>query len=167
MAQTPRPAATLILLRPGAQGPEVLMIQRTHSAAFLGGAYVFPGGAIDAADSDSRILERVIGLNDSQASARLGIGSGGLGYYVAAIRECFEESGVLFLFDQHSKPISAERAASLEHYRRKPFVELLEAEDLLIPAGALAGYGPRITAPGRAPRFDARLFSALAPEGQE
>jgi len=52
MTQAPRPAATLILLRPGGDGVEVLMIQRAKSAAFLGGAYVFPGGALDAADSD-------------------------------------------------------------------------------------------------------------------
>src|SRR5205814_8923635 len=50
---SPRPAATLILLRPGGDGVEVLMIQRAKSAAFLGGAYVFPGGALDAADSRS------------------------------------------------------------------------------------------------------------------
>ena len=71
MAQTPRPAATLILLRPSAPGPEVLMLQRTQSAAFLGGAYVFPGGSLDPQDSDARLLKRVLGRTEDEANARL------------------------------------------------------------------------------------------------
>jgi len=166
MAQQPRPAATLVLLRPGPKGPEVLMIQRTQSAAFLGGAYVFPGGAIDAADSDARVLKRVVGLTAEAADARLKVPNA-LAYYVAAIRESFEEAGVLLLLDSARSSITASRAESLERYRSKPFLELLEAEDLYIPAGALAYYGHWITAPGRARRFDARFFVALAPDGQE
>ena len=61
----PRPAATLILLR---EGMEVLMLQRTQNAAFLGGAYVFPGGSLDPQDNDMR---RVVGLTEAQANARL------------------------------------------------------------------------------------------------
>jgi glyoxylase-like metal-dependent hydrolase (beta-lactamase superfamily II)/8-oxo-dGTP pyrophosphatase MutT (NUDIX family) len=152
----PRPAATLILLR---EGMEVLMLQRTQSAAFLGGAYVFPGGSLDPQDSDPRVLARVAGLSEAQANARLKLSSGGLAYYVAAIRECFEEAGILL-------GISAERAAGLMHYRNKPFLEMLEAEDLRIPAGELAYFGHWITAPGRSRRFDARFFVALAPQGQ-
>jgi glyoxylase-like metal-dependent hydrolase (beta-lactamase superfamily II)/8-oxo-dGTP pyrophosphatase MutT (NUDIX family) len=163
---TPRPAATLILLRPGAQGPEVLMIQRTHSAAFLGGAYVFPGGAIDALDSDPRVLKRIQGLDAAAANARLGVDNA-LAYFVAAIRESFEESGVLLLTDRSGAPIPAARAESLHAHRQKGFVEMLEAEDLFVPAGKLAYYGHWITAPGRSRRFDARFFLAAAPEGQE
>src|SRR6266446_4491858 len=162
----PRPAATLILQRPGAQGPEVLMIQRTRSAVFLGGAYVFPGGALDPQDADPRILKRIFGLTQEQADARLKV-SNGIAYYVAAVRECFEEAGVLLALDRHSKQISKERAQALAHYRQKSFLEFLEAEDLYLPAGALAYYGHWITAPGRSRRFDARFFVALAPEGQE
>jgi glyoxylase-like metal-dependent hydrolase (beta-lactamase superfamily II)/8-oxo-dGTP pyrophosphatase MutT (NUDIX family) len=164
--QQPRPAATLILLRPSAAGPEVLMIQRTQSAAFLGGAYVFPGGAIDALDSDPRVLKRMLGVTPEAADARLQV-SNGLAYYVAAIRESFEEAGVLLLVEGNGSSVSASRAEKLQNYRNKPFVELLESEDLYVPAGALAYYGHWITAPGRARRFDARFFVALAPEGQE
>jgi glyoxylase-like metal-dependent hydrolase (beta-lactamase superfamily II)/8-oxo-dGTP pyrophosphatase MutT (NUDIX family) len=163
--QTPRPAATLILLRPGSSGGvETLMIQRTHGAAFLGGAYVFPGGALDPADGGT---ERVRGLTDAQASARLGIPSGGLGYYVAAVRECFEEAGVLLACDVEGRPVSAERARALEPWRTRSFVELLETEDLYVPGDALAYNGHWITAPGRSRRFDTRFFLALAPKGQE
>ena len=162
---TPRPAATLILLRQGAGGPEVLMLQRTQSAAFLGGAYVFPGGSLDAQDAE--LGARVHGLSDAQASARLGIAAGGLAYYVAAIRECFEEAGILLLCDGDGVPIDSARAAALMHKRKGSFGALLAEEDLYVPAGALAYYGHWITAPGRSRRFDARFFVALAPEGQE
>ena len=143
------------------------MLQRTQSAAFLGGAYVFPGGSLDAQDSDERMRARVKGLTDDHASARLGLASGGLAYYVAAIRECFEEAGVLLACDAAGNEISAAHALRLVERRHEPFVDLLEQEKLFIPASALAYYGHWITAPGRSRRFDTRFFVALAPEGQE
>jgi glyoxylase-like metal-dependent hydrolase (beta-lactamase superfamily II)/8-oxo-dGTP pyrophosphatase MutT (NUDIX family) len=161
MAMTPRPAATLILLR---EGSEVLMLQRTQSAAFLGGAYVFPGGSLDPHDNSS---DRVVGLSEAQANERLKVPSGGIAYYVAAIRECFEEAGILLAQDRRGAQIAPSRAESLMRWRKRPFRELLEAEDLYIPAGDLAYYGHWITAPGRSRRFDARFFVALAPEGQQ
>jgi glyoxylase-like metal-dependent hydrolase (beta-lactamase superfamily II)/8-oxo-dGTP pyrophosphatase MutT (NUDIX family) len=161
MAMKPRPAATLILLR---DGMEVLMLQRTQNAAFLGGAYVFPGGSLDAQDNS---MERVVGITEAQANERLKLARGGIAYYVAAIRECFEEAGILLARDARGAPVSAERAASLMHWRNKPFREMLEAEDLYVPAGELAYFGHWITAPGRSRRFDARFFMALAPEGQQ
>src|SRR4051812_7468527 len=144
----PRPAATLILLRPGTKGPQVLMIQRTQSAVFLGGAYIFPGGALDPQDADPRILKRIAGLTQEQADARLKLPSGAIAYYVAAIRECFEEAGVLLLVDAKGSQISSARAEALLSHREKSFVELLESENLFVPAGALAYYGHWITAPG-------------------
>src|SRR5688572_23456353 len=161
MVMKPRPAATLILLR---EGLEVLMLQRAQSAAFLGGAYVFPGGSLDPQDSD---MERVVGLTEAQANERLQVASGGIAYYVAAIRECFEEAGVLVAREANGAPISAERAEKLMHWRNKPFREMLKAENLYIPAGDLAYFGHWITAPGRSRRFDARFFVALAPGGQQ
>jgi glyoxylase-like metal-dependent hydrolase (beta-lactamase superfamily II)/8-oxo-dGTP pyrophosphatase MutT (NUDIX family) len=161
MALKPRPAATLILLR---EGVEVLMLQRTQSAAFLGGAYVFPGGSLDREDSS---VDRVVGLTEAQANERLQVSSGAIAYYVAAIRECFEEAGILLAREADGKPISAERAQSLVRYRNRPFRELLEEQDLFIPAGDLAYFGHWITAPGRSRRFDARFFVALAPAGQQ
>jgi 8-oxo-dGTP pyrophosphatase MutT (NUDIX family) len=111
MKLVPRPAATLILLRDSASGPEVLMLQRTQSAVFLGGAYVFPGGSLDEADADPHILKRIRGEAKVPPAP----------YWVAAIRECFEEAGVLLL-----DGIDAARAESLMRYRQRPFVELLE-----------------------------------------
>jgi glyoxylase-like metal-dependent hydrolase (beta-lactamase superfamily II)/8-oxo-dGTP pyrophosphatase MutT (NUDIX family) len=157
----PKAAATLILLR---EAIEVLMLQRAPSAVFLGGAYVFPGGALDAQDADTG---RVMGLTEAQANERLNVSSGGIAYYVAAIRECFEEAGILLAREADGAPISPQRAQSLLHWRNKPFGEMLEAEDLYIPAGDLAYFGHWITAPGRSRRFDARFFVALAPQGQQ
>jgi glyoxylase-like metal-dependent hydrolase (beta-lactamase superfamily II)/8-oxo-dGTP pyrophosphatase MutT (NUDIX family) len=161
MAMTPRPAATLILLR---DRMEVLMLQRTQNAAFLGGAYVFPGGSLDAQDDDMR---RVVGITEAEANQRLQVSTGGIAYYVAAIRECFEEAGILLACDREGRQVSASRAQSLMHWRNKPFREMLETEDLYAPAGELAYFGHWITAPGRSRRFDARFFVALAPEGQQ
>ncbi len=159
-AMVPRPAATLILLR---DGMEVLMLQRSQNAVFLGGAYVFPGGSLDPQDES---MHRVVGLTEAQANERLQLKAGGIAYYVAAIRECFEEAGILLACDKDGRQVSAERAESLLPYRNKPFREMLEAEDLYIPAGDLAFFGHWITAPGRSRRFNARFFVALAPQGQ-
>ena len=145
----PRPAATLILMRDGASGPEVLMLQRTQNAVFLGGAYVFPGGSLDEADADPRILKRIRGEAKVPPAP----------YWVAAVRECFEEAGILLGVD-------AKRAESLAHYRKRPFAELVENENLHIPVHDMAYYGHWITAPGRPRRFDTRFFLAVAPEGQ-
>ncbi len=172
-AAAPRPAATIALVRSGGEGPEVFLLQRTRGAAFLAGAYVFPGGALDAADGEARVAQRVFGLTDAEASARLGLPSGGLAFWVAAIRECFEEAGILIATDEQRRPVSVERAAALGDLRSAlnsgelPFAELLERERLLLPARELAYFGHWITAPGRSRRFDARFFVAEAPAGQQ
>ena len=93
---TPRPAATLILVRDAGHGLEVLLAKRTQLANFAGGAHVFPGGAVDDTDSAPELAAFASGVDDAEASRRLGIARGGIGYWIAAIRECFEEAGLLF-----------------------------------------------------------------------
>jgi len=170
----PRPAATLLLLRnaAGAEGPgspEVFMLQRTGKSAFLPGAFVFPGGALDPDDASERAAQRMLGLDDAQASMRLGLASGGLAYWVAAARECFEESGILLAADESGRLVEPERAAALEHLRAPLnegtliFSQFLEQEDLYIPAQEIAYYSHWITAPGRPRRFSTRFFVACAP----
>jgi glyoxylase-like metal-dependent hydrolase (beta-lactamase superfamily II)/8-oxo-dGTP pyrophosphatase MutT (NUDIX family) len=168
-----RPAATVLLLRDGSLGPEAFLLQRTRSAAFLAGAHVFPGGALDKADHDARVLRRVHGLSEEEANARLGVAAGGLAYWVAALRECFEEAGILLAQGEDGGALGAARAAQLAQYRgalhagKLGFAEFLERERLLLRAHELAYFGHWITAPGRARRFDTRFFLALAPEGQQ
>ncbi len=76
-------------------GIEVFMVRRAVRAAFAAGMYVFPGGRVDDADGGTEVAAFVSGLDDAAASAKLGLPNGGLAYWVAAIRECFEEAGLL------------------------------------------------------------------------
>src|ERR1700732_3744199 len=95
---TIRDAATVILVsdRPDLH---VLMLERTRRAVFGPGATVFPGGAVDADDRGPGLLARVVDLNDGTASAEQGLGAGGRALRVAAVRECFEEAGILLACD--------------------------------------------------------------------
>src|SRR5204863_2170793 len=90
-----------MLVRDGADdnGPlEVFMLRRTLNADFVGGAYVFPGGAVDEADRHADLGSVCEGRSDAEASGLLGIERGGLAFWVAAVRECFEEAGVLLAY---------------------------------------------------------------------
>lgn len=170
---TPRPAATLILVRDGAHGLEVFMLQRTHQAAFVPGGYVFPGGAVDAGDSDPFLAQGF--ADDSDASRRLGLSSGGLAYWTAAIRECYEEAGILLANDARGRPLDAAEPAlraALEEARGKvasgemPFAELCRALDMRPAFDRLAYFAHWITPAGAPRRFDTRFFVGVAPAGQ-
>src|SRR4029078_2307482 len=89
-----RESATL-MLRDDRPDLHVFMLRRNPRSVFGPGAFVFPGGAIDPADSDEKLTKRVIGLADAGASARLGLAGGGLRVWIAALRETFEEAGIL------------------------------------------------------------------------
>jgi 8-oxo-dGTP pyrophosphatase MutT (NUDIX family) len=84
---TPLPAATVTLVRDGARGPEVLLMQRNFNSGFMPGVYVFPGGAVDAEDRSTEVAALASGMDDARASAALGIPSGGLAYWAAARRK--------------------------------------------------------------------------------
>ncbi len=167
------PAATIILLRDTGQGPEVFMLRRTLQAKFGSGAYVFPGGRVDAADGDARIAARVLGFTDADASARLGVASGGLAYWIAAARECFEEAGILLARDVSGRPVEPERAAALGRLRaplnsgKLSFADFLDSEDLYLPLREILWFAHWITPAGRSRRFDTRFFIARAPENQD
>ena len=97
-APTPRHSASLIVLRDAADGVEVLMLRRAERAGDQNsGAAVFPGGHLDVEDKLAHSFAN--GLDDGRASALLGTAAGGLDYWVAAIRECFEEAGLLLAVD--------------------------------------------------------------------
>jgi glyoxylase-like metal-dependent hydrolase (beta-lactamase superfamily II)/8-oxo-dGTP pyrophosphatase MutT (NUDIX family) len=170
--QQPRPASTLVLLRDAAQGPELFMVERSHAADFVAGAYVFPGGAVDDADAHPDLQARVQGLSDHAASRRLGVASNGIGYWVAAVRECFEEAGILLAVDAGGAPIAPERMLALTAYRDQlnageiGFLEFLEREDLYLPCDRIAYFAHWITPPARSRRYSTRFFVALAPAGQ-
>jgi len=170
------PAATVTLVRDTAQGVEVLMLQRNHQSGFMPGMFLFPGGAVDAGDAAAEVAARCKGLDDDAASAALGLASGGLPYWAAAIRESFEEAAVLLACDAGGRLVNPRDPARLdrfEEYRRKlnageeDLRVMLELEDLTLAVDHLTYFSHWIT-PVTAPRrYDTRFFVAVAPEGQE
>lgn len=172
-----RPAATVMLVRDGADGLEVFMLQRTLSAAFARGQYVFPGGKVDDADHGEEFEPICDGLDDATASARMGLASGGLAWLVASIRECFEEAGVLLARPTGSDEIvafdDADAAARFNaarheiHDGTRSLVDLCRAEDLQLLTDRIHLVDHWITPVGERRRFDTRFFVAAAPEGQE
>ncbi|MGH9023995.1 MAG: NUDIX domain-containing protein, partial [Acidimicrobiia bacterium] len=92
-----RSAATLLVARDASQ-LEVLVIERPEKMRFAPGAHVFPGGVLDSDDDElvRRLSDRCDGWSDEEASENLGVSTGGLAFWVAAVRECFEEVGLLF-----------------------------------------------------------------------
>src|SRR5262245_59635293 len=92
-----RDASTVLPLRDGENGLEVFMVKRSSRLGFLGGAHVFPGGAVDAADAAQEIVHHLEDFDAAAAARTLGIEdqTRARGHYVAAIRELFEEAGIL------------------------------------------------------------------------
>jgi 8-oxo-dGTP pyrophosphatase MutT (NUDIX family) len=166
-----------MLLRDGPAGIEVFMLQRTHSAAFARSQYVFPGGRVDDADHGDDFEPVCDGLDDGAASARLGVAHGGLAWYVAAIRECFEEAGVLLArpagsdapvgFDDPRVARRFNDARHRIHAGAGSLVELCVAEDLLLLPARLQFVAHWLTPIGEPRRFDTRFFVAEAPPSQE
>jgi 8-oxo-dGTP pyrophosphatase MutT (NUDIX family) len=171
----PRDAATVMLLRDSEAGLEVFMMRRTLNAVFVGGFYVFPGGAVDAADRSADVEGSCIGLTDADASEQLSIGSGGLAFWVAAVRECFEEAGVLLaagpdgvLVDFADDAIEArfEGYRSAVHSGERRLIDICADEGLRLAVGDIEYVSHWITPPGEPRRFDTRFFVAHAPVGQ-
>lgn len=171
-----RNAATLVLLRDGAAGLETFMLKRGAATAFVPGAHVFPGGALDAADADPAVYARCDGLDDAGASERLELPADGLAYWVAAIRESFEEAGVLLATDEngempdwHDSALRARLAEEREalHAGETTLAEILAAEGLRLPVTELRYYGHWTTPPGPPRRYSTRFFAARAPAGQD
>ncbi len=169
-----RPAATLVLVRDDAHGMEVFMMQRTHKAAFVPGGFVFPGGALDACDSNACFDTHCKNINDQDARRILNIEKDGLAYWVAAIRECFEESGMLLAYGKNGGLIDLNRSECAAISAARPrvaagelaFDELCRMHGLTLALDRLAYFGHWITPMGAPRRFDTRFFIAVAPEGQ-
>lgn len=169
----PRPAATVLLVRDGTNGVEVLMLRRNLNSDFVGGAYVFPGGSVDLADAESHDL--IEGLDDQRASERLALAEGGLAYYVACLREVFEESGLMLARTQSGEYVNltdeATKARFAEHRRalnaqETTFREIVACENLRLDLTSLEYYSHWVTPIGPPRRFDTRFFVAHAPKHQ-
>ncbi len=174
--QAPRDAATVVLLREGAAsggGFEVLMVRRPRGAAFMADAFVFPGGRVDDADSASHPTvgdAQVTG--DARLAAIAADEARAVTCCVAAIREMFEEAGVLLAVDRagaaprtDDDPWFAEARAALRAGTRG-LRELLAERELALSVGELAFFARWITPASEPRRFDARFYLARMPAGQ-
>ncbi|MEN9383334.1 MAG: Hydroxyacylglutathione hydrolase [Pseudomonadota bacterium] len=149
-----RPAATLLLLRDTPQGFEVLMTRRSASASFAPGAYVFPGGGIDAADQAAHAL----------AHKRPGQSHAHLTQALAAIRESFEELGLLLARHADGRWANANDIATLN--RQAPFYEQCERHGMQPAADQVFLLAHWITDRDLPRRFDVPFLVARMPEGQ-
>ncbi len=170
-----RDAATVLILRDGIDGLEVFMVRRNLQSDFVGGAYVFPGGAVDQADRHADLEAICEGRSDADASSRLGIGHGGLAYWVAAIRESFEEAGVLLAYDASGKVVDLDDLAGVERWAEhrtavdrgeRPLAEVCRAEGLRLAVDAMHYVAHWITPDGAPRRYDTRFFLTAAPTEQ-
>ena len=163
----PRDAATVVMLRDTPHGLEVFLVKRHGLSDVLGGAYVFPGGKLDANDA---LLDPLAHLDQEPTALHAALGepstaaSTATGLYVAALREAFEESRVLFTHD-----IAHARAALL-HDTTKPFNQLLAELQVRLQTRNVLPWSRWITP--RMPsitnkRFDTRFFVAAVPPEQE
>jgi len=151
------------------------MVRRNLRSDFVGGAYVFPGGAVDPLDGGPGAEALCSGRSDAEASALLGFPSGGLAYWVAVVRETFEEAGLLLAVrpggpellagrpDEEAR-VAAERVSVNAGTRR--FLDLCRDEGLRLSVGDIHYFAHWITPRGAPRRYDTRFFVAAAPVGQ-
>ncbi len=170
-----RDAATVMLVRDSDEGLEVFMLRRNLNSDFVGGAYVFPGGAVEPQDLADDIGPLCAGRTDRDACGHLGVATGGLSFWVAAIRESFEEAGVLLARDrdgevlQFSVPEVRERFAA--HRRAvdtgaRSLSSVCIEEGLQLDVASMHYFAHWITPEGAPRRYDTRFFVAHAPEHQ-
>jgi 8-oxo-dGTP pyrophosphatase MutT (NUDIX family) len=177
-AADPAEAATVILLKAAEPGGfEVLLTRRPAGMAFLGGMYCFPGGTVRNEDCSEAIFSRSRGLTSGQARAIAGAHFSprrALGIWIAAVRELFEEVGILLAVDRDGRPMAAgqERKARLAQKRSAladrsaDFLSILESEDLFCDTARLI-YFSHWQTPARDPiRFNTRFFLAALPAEQ-
>ena len=175
---TARPASTVVLLRDTADGPEAYVLRRRASMAFAAGMHAFPGGGVDARDAEHP-LEAWAGPTPEEWGARLGCGAAAArGFVCAAVRETFEESGVLLasapgagptprsgVVDASGDEWEDARQALVE--RRLALTDLLSARGLVLRSDLLAAWAHWVTPRFEERRYDTWIFLALLPDGQE
>lgn len=160
------PAATIIMARDGENGMEVFMVKRNRQIDFAAGALVFPGGRVDDDDTAPEVIRRCRGSGQLPEPE--------IGYYVAAIREAYEECGILLACNRSDTEIlPADRLSKFEHHRRAlcankiKFSEILEYEDLFPACDRLTPFAHWVTPEIMPQRFDTWFFVTAAPPGQK
>ena len=169
-AVTPRAAATTLIVRDAHDGLEVLMVRRSLQASFMPGAYVFPGGAVDAADAWPA-AQALCDERSEDLANRIGsvteVGDQAQAFAVAALRECFEECG-LWLGVDEPLPTSVGGLPKLRArlHAGESIAGLAEAAGLLLHTRGLHPWSHWVTPVGLPKRFDTLFFVVRAPAGQ-
>ncbi len=158
-----RDAATVVLLRDGADGLETWLLTRVTQMAFAAGMTVFPGGRVDDADAalpmagDVAAVAARLGCPDELARALVG----------AAVRETFEETGVLLSVPPATPTMSSPEDRADVESGRLAFGDLLARHDLSVDVSAVAPWSRWVTPEGESRRYDTRFFVGTLPEGAE
>lgn len=155
----PRPAATILLLRDADDGPEILMTRRSLNASFAPGAYVFPGGVVDADDASAYARGLVTARDDQSTEI--------VSYATAALREAFEELGVLLARGARDERELSRIAAQLSEHRHENLFDRLAERGLRLALDEVHWFSHWITDRDLPKRFDARFFVARMPNHQE
>jgi 8-oxo-dGTP pyrophosphatase MutT (NUDIX family) len=170
-AVAPRPASTVVLARDGARGGiEVFLVQRHAAMGFMGGMHVFPGGKVSPDDDSARMRTQIANCDHHARHCPWGdelAASDSLARAVAAVRETFEEAGVL-LAERESLAVARDRIPELRArlLAGEPFDALLEEARLRLDLGALQPLSRWITPASERQRFDTTFYVARAPDGQ-
>ncbi len=170
-------ATTIILVRERAGAPEFFMVRRSGGADFFGDAYVFPGGGVDAGDSDPALIASAAELPPHDLERLLGEGmtrEQAAGCWIAGIRELFEEAGVMLAY-RDGAPLRFADAALGERFarhredlraRRASFGEIVERERLQLATDRIFYFSRIVTPPYARKRYDTRFVLAAAPADQ-
>ncbi len=180
MVAIPKRAATVILLKDKeAEGFEVLLLKRHEKSSFMGGNFVYPGGRVDPEDGSSEICPYSKGITSEEARRILGgtvSSEEAFAYWIAAIRELFEEAGVLLAYDQKGNLLrlrNRDEQEKFSNYRALlqraeiGIYEIAKKENLSFALDQLRYYAHWITPEARSERFDTYFFLARYPSGQE
>ena len=170
-AVEPRAAATTLVVRDGAAGLEVLMVRRSLEASFMPGAYVFPGGAVDAGDgapASVAACDETAATLAQRIGAVTQVGEQALAYAVAALRECFEECG-LWLGAPEAAGVAPQQLNSLraQLHGGAAFADLARSAGWPLATSVLQPWNHWVTPVGLPKRFDTLFFVAPAPAGHE
>jgi 8-oxo-dGTP pyrophosphatase MutT (NUDIX family) len=160
-----RLASTVVLIRPSKTRFDVFLVRRHDNVAFMGGAHVFPGGRVDDADRFDHAERLCDGVGEAVARMPDLDPADAIGHHVAAVRELFEEAGVLLARPGDAHRLGSHRgelAAGTLTLR-----ELAEREGLRLALDELAVFAHWVTPEVEIKRFDTRFFVARVPEGQE
>lgn len=157
-----RPAATVVLLRDGEAGPETLLLKRHHSSGFVPEAWVYPGGRVDAADSAAALAARADGMGQEPEP----------GYWLAGVRELFEETAVLLARDAAGDAAGdAVADARLARWRARlldeeaSLLDALQALELRLDLRDVVHFAHWITPVAEPRRYDTHFFLARLPVG--